>query len=188
MRRITSVMPFAAPTRKLNTEPELYESAVRALVRRAYSVHAMRTYLARRTDDEDILKSVVARLRASKYLDDARYALDFARQRTGSRRQGRFRIARELRGRGVADEHIDAALTTVFQDADENALIRARLKRALAHLPKDRGPLEQRQFARLYRSLLRAGFSSDAVRTELKSVTHGELPDIDLPADSETED
>jgi len=164
--------------RKLETEQQLYTSALRALMRRAHSVHEMREYLDRRAEDKDHVSAVIARLRQQSYLDDARYALEYARQHANSRRQGRFRIARELRTRGVPDRHIDAALEAVFAETDEAALVRARLKRRLAHL---RGPLEQRKLASLYRSLLRAGFSADVIRAELKHVAHAGLPDLPDP-------
>jgi regulatory protein len=140
----------------------------------------MRQYLERRADDKELVSHVIARLRELNYLDDARYALDFARNHAKLRRQGRFRIARELRGRGVPDRHIEAALDAVFADTDEASLVRARLKRRLAHL---RGPLGQNKIASLYRSLLGAGFSSDVIRAELRGVTRGDLPDFPDPAD-----
>jgi regulatory protein len=173
-------MTFASSSRKLTTETELYSLAIRALARRAHSIHQLREYLGRRTDDVELLSSVVARLRQSNYLDDARYALDYARQHAQSRRQGRFRIARELRGRGVPDRHIDDALAAVFADTDEAAVVRARVQRSLKHI---RGALSARKLASLHRSLLRAGFSGEVIRAELKTVTRGELPelpDIDL--------
>ncbi len=133
--------------RKLSSEQELYTSALRALMRRAHSIHEMREYLNRRAEDLELVSPVVARLREHNYLDDARYALDYARTHAQSRRQGRFRIARELRARGVPDRHIEAALDAVFAETDEAALVRARLKRRLAHV---RGTLDRRQLASLY--------------------------------------
>jgi len=163
----------AAPP-KLSTEHQLYLSAQRALMRRAYSLHDMRAHLERRAENKELIPTVIARLRELHYLDDARYALDFARSRVRSHR-GRFRIARELRARGVPDTHIEAALNAVFAETDEASLVHARLKRRLAQL---RGKLDQRKLASLYRSLLTAGFSSDVIRAELRTVTHGDLPDI----------
>jgi regulatory protein len=168
------VRSYSSP-RKLPTEQEIYASALRALMRRAYSIHDMREYLKRRAEDEDHVSTVVARLRELKYLDDGRYALDFARTHAQARRQGRFRIARELRGKGIPDRHIEAAVESVFAETDEAALVRARLKRRLAHI---RGPLDKRKLASLYGNLLRAGFSSDVIRKEMKGVTRGELPDL----------
>jgi regulatory protein len=144
-------------------------------MRRPYSIHEMRVYLDRRTEEKDLTSQVIARLREQKYLDDDRYALDYARQHAQLRKQGRFRIARELRTRGVPDRHIDAALDAVFAETDEAASVRVRLKRRMTHL---RGPLDQRKIASLYGSLLRAGFSSDTIRAELRKLTHQPVPEI----------
>ena len=168
-------MSFRSSPRKLSTNQELYASSLRALMRRGHSIHEMRQYLERRADDKELIPPVIARLRELSYLDDARYALDYARTHAKLRRQGKFRIARELRGRGVPDRHIEAALETVFAETDEASLVRTRLKRRLAHI---RGPLDQRKIASIYRSLLAAGFSSDIIRAELRGVTHGELPEL----------
>lgn len=153
-------------------------------MRRAHSVHEMRVYLERRSADKEAIDGVMARLREQTYLDDARYALEFARQHANSRRQGRFRIARELRARGVPDRHVEAALDAAFAETGEAELVRGRLKRQLAHI---RGALDQRQIARIYRSLLRAGFAGDVIRAELRGITRGELPELpDMTAELET--
>jgi regulatory protein len=168
--------------RKLATDEQLYASAVRALMRRGHSIHEMRVYLERRAEDKEAVSTVVARLREQRYLDDARYALEYVRHHAQSRRQGRFRIACELRGRGVPDRHIEAALDSIFAETDEAASVRTRLKRHLSH---SRGALGQNKIASIYRSLLRAGFSSDIIRAELRGVTHGDLPELPDTSDSE---
>jgi regulatory protein len=170
--------------RKLTTEQEIYAYALRGLMRRAHSIHEMREYLERRSEEKDAVSRVIARLREQNYLDDARYALDYARQHAQSRRQGRFRIARELRSRGVPDRHIEAAVGAVFAETDESALVRVRLKRHLSHA---RGPLGQRELAGLYRSLLRAGFSADIIRAELSRVTRDDATDLPDPSEEPTE-
>lgn len=167
--------------RKLPSEQQLYASALRALMRRAHSIHEMREYLDPRAEDKEQVSAVIARLRENNYLDDARYALEYARHHANSRRQGRFRIARELRARGVPDRHIDTALEVICSDTDETALVRTRLKRHLAHA---RGVLDERKIASLYRSLLRAGFSSDLIRSELRGLARAEVRDL---ADPESE-
>jgi regulatory protein len=170
-----SLVAFRSKPRQLVSEEELYTAALRALMRRSHSIHEMRSYLERRATDKDAVSPVIARLRQQNYLDDARYALEFARQHANSRRQGRFRIARELRTRGVPDRDIDAALDAVFSDMPEAELVRARLKRRLANV---RSPLDQHQLAGIYRSLLRAGFSAEIIRAELRGVARGNLPEL----------
>lgn len=136
------------------------------MTRRAHSVSEMRQYLERRADRKDFIAETIARLRAEKYLDDSRYAAEFARRHMQSRRQGRFRIVQELRARGVADEIIHAAVEAAFAEVDEAELVRARLGRLLPRAPR---PRDQRKLASAYRSLLRAGFSPDVIRAELSA-------------------
>ena len=170
--------------RKLATEEQLYTAALRALMRRAHSVYEMRQVLERRAADERLVRHVLQRRKNEKLLDDARYAHQFARHRTESRRQGRFRIARELRARGVPDRHIAAALDDTFSETDEATLVRQRLERRRKLL---RGPLDERKLAALYRSLLRAGFSSDVIRAELRALARQDVPELaeDTPANEE---
>ncbi len=167
---------FSKP-RQLETEEELYDVAVRALMRRAHSVHEMKKKLERRSDNKLLVQLVMARLKENGIIDDARYAEQFARQRTESRKQGKFRIARDLRGRGIPDRHIDAALEETAKTTDEGAMVRQRIERKLRSY---RGELDEKKLASMYRSLLRAGFSTDVVRRELKAVVKENLPEVDL--------
>jgi len=84
-----------------------------------------------------------------------------------------------LRRRGVPDRHIDVALDEIFAVHDEAAIVRQRLERKLRTL---RGPLDERRIASLYRSLLRAGFSSDLVRQAINTVARGHSLDAELPS------
>jgi regulatory protein len=161
--------------RKLSTETDLYASAINGLARRAYSVYEMRTYLERRAENKDVVKDVLDRLKQLDYLDDARYARQFVRLHTELRKQGPFRIARDLRARGVPDRFIEAALAERSPDSSESALVRGRLERRIKTL---RGPLDERRVASLYRSLLRAGFSSDTIRRELSTLTKRTMEEI----------
>lgn len=169
--------------RKLVNETELYAAAVQGLARRAYSVYEMRAYLERRAQDREEVKAVLDRLKRLDFLDDARYARQFVRQRTELRKQGAFRIARDLRARGVPDRHIEAALAERSAESSENALVRARLERRIKLL---RGPLDQRRIVSLYRSLLRAGFSADTVRRELNALTKNLAEEIPENAEEES--
>src|SRR2546422_8868935 len=166
---------FGRP-RQLETESELYDVAVRALMRRAHSVHEMKKKLERRSENTLLVQLVMARLKENGMVDDARYAKQFARQRTESRKQGKFRIARDLRARGIPDRHIEAALNEISQETDEAALIRKRIERKMKLL---RGEIDDRKIASLYRSLLRAGFPSDLIRRELRSITREDVPEIE---------
>ena len=170
-----------ARPRKLDTEDELYDIALRALMRRAHSVHEMKQKLARRTDNELLVRVVMARLKENGQLDDDRYARQFTRTRTQSRKQGQFRIARELRTRGVPDRLINAALEESATQTDPAAIVRQRIERKLKSY---RGEIDDKKIASIYGSLLRAGFSSDLIRKELKSMTREPVPEADEPEES----
>jgi regulatory protein len=160
------------------SEQELYAAALGALTRRAHSVFEMRTYLERRAAQPDAARTVLARLREQRLLDDARYALEFARQRARTRGQGRYRIARELRARGVADSNIEAAVEQAFTETDETALVRKTIERRVRLL---RGPLDERRVGSLYRSLLRGGFDAALIRRELQPVLRRAKSEAELP-------
>jgi len=172
---------FGKP-RQLETEGQLYEAAIKALMRRAHSVHEMKKALARRCEDEKLVKNVMERLKRQNLLDDARYAKQFTRQRTVSRKQGEFRIARDLRARGVPDRHIEVALKNASEEMDPATLVRQRIERKLRAF---RGEIDERKMASLYRSLLAAGFPSDLIRRELHRITHEEVPEVEAPEESQ---
>ncbi len=167
------MLPAMRAPRKLSTDEQLYTAALRALMRRAHSAYEMRQLLERRAEEKTAAQRILRRLKEENLLDDARYARQFARYHVESRRQGRFRVARELRARGVPDRHIEAALEEAFRETDEVVLVRKLLERRLRLL---RGPLDQRKLASLYRMLLRAGFSADVVNSELRRLAKAGVP------------
>ena len=167
---------FSKP-RQLDTESALYDAAIKILMRRAHSVHEMKRALERRCEDAALIRNVMARLKSSGLIDDARYAKQFARHRTESRKQGKFRITRDLRARGVPDRHIETAIEEAAQQTDEATLVRQRIERKLRSF---RGEIDDRKLASLYRSLVRSGFSADIIRRELRSMTREEVPDVDV--------
>jgi regulatory protein len=166
---------FSKP-RQLETESALYEAAIKILMRRAHSVHEMKKALERRAEDRSLVKNVIERLKLAGLIDDARYAKQFARQRTETRKQGKFRVARDLRARGIPDRHIEAALEEAAKETDEGTIVRQRIERKLRSY---RGEIDERKMASIYRSLLRAGFPADLIRRELHAVTHEAVPDTD---------
>ena len=161
---------------QVETEAQLYDAAIKILMRRAHSVSEMKKALARRCEDEKSVKNIVERLKRENLIDDARYARQFTRHRTEARKQGQFRIARELRARGVPDRHIEAALKDSAEETDPAAIVRQRIERKLRMY---RGKLDEKKLASLYRSLIGAGFPADLIRRELHRMTHEEVPEVD---------
>lgn len=162
--------------RQLETEAQVYDAALRILMRRAHSISEMKKALGRRCEDEKLVKTVVERLKRENLLDDARYAKQFTRLRTESRKQGQFRIARDLRARGIPDRHIEAAAKEMAGSTDVAGVIRQRIERKLRLF---RGEIDDKKMASLYRSLIGAGFPADLIRKELQRMTREEIPETD---------
>jgi regulatory protein len=145
----------------------------------------MRKKLEDKAENKSLVGPVLAKLREKTLLDDARYAKEFARTRSSQRTQGRYRIVRELRGRGVSDANIEAACAEAFAENSEADLLKKRLARKLRLI---RGPLDERKRASLYGSLLRSGFSSDLIRKAMReAAAEAKLSEFDL-ADWESGD
>jgi regulatory protein len=170
-------------TKKVDTEQELYDIALRALMRRPHSVKEMQRLLDRRASHKLLAQVVLARMKENGQLDDARYAQQFTRQRTEIRRQGKFRITRDLRARGVSDANIQSAVESASDTTSEREAIRHRIQRKLklTRGPRPEQTISDNKIASLYRSLLVAGFPSDAIRRELKSLTTEEVPTVEDP-------
>src|SRR5258708_7474413 len=166
---------FGKP-RQFETDAQVYDAAIKILMRRAASVRGMKKELARGGEEDKIVGSVGGRVKRGKLLGGGRYAKQFTGLRTESRKQGEFRIARDLRARGIPDRHIETAIKDAAAASDPAAIVRQRIERKLRLF---RGEIDERKMASLYRSLIGAGFPSDLIRKELHRITHEEIPEAD---------
>jgi regulatory protein len=160
-------MAFGRP-RKLCTEAELYDYAVGALARRMRSVAELKRLLRNRVEaDTEIGKTlvelIVVRLKGQGYLNDAKYAVAFSSYRRDNEKFGRMRVVNDLKAKGVHGEVIEKAVSSVYDEVKEESLARDYLRRKRLQKPKD-----QKQAARIFRNLMRAGFGSKTIFTILK--------------------
>jgi regulatory protein len=160
-------MAFGRP-RKLFTEAELYDYAVGALARRMRSVAELKRLLRNRVEaDTEIGKTlvelIVVRLKDQGYLNDSKYATAFSSYRRDNEKFGRMRVVNDLKAKGVHGEVIEKAVSSVYDDVKEENLARAYLRRKRLQRPQD-----QKQTARIFRNLMRAGFGSKTIFTILK--------------------
>jgi regulatory protein len=162
-------MAFGRP-RKLFTEAELYEYAVGALARRMRSVAELKRLLRNRVEADTefgktLVELIVVRLKDQGYLNDAKYAAAFSSYRRDNEKFGRMRVVNDLKAKGVHGDVIEKAVTSVYDDVKEENLARDYLRRKRLQKPKDK---DQKQAARIYRQLMRAGFGSKTIFTILK--------------------
>lgn len=162
-------MAFGRP-RKLFTEAELYDYAVGALARRMRSVAELKRLLRNRVEADTefgktLVELVVVRLKNQGYLNDAKYAAAFSSYRRDNEKFGRMRVVTDLKAKGVHGDVIEKAVSSVYDDVKEESLARDYLRRKRLQKPKDK---DQKQAARIFRQLMRAGFGSKTIFTILK--------------------
>ena len=160
-------MAFARP-RKTESENELYEYAVGALGRRARSVAELKRLLRPRVDADTeygrtLMELVIRRLKDRGYLNDAQYAAAYSSFRRDNEKFGRRRVITDLKAKGVHSEVIDKAVDTVYDEVSDETQAREYLKRKRLVKPND-----QKQAARIFRQLVRAGFTSKTIFAILK--------------------
>jgi regulatory protein len=154
--------------RKTGSEDELYQYAVGALARRMRSVAELKRLLRPRVDAETeygktLVELVIRRLKDQGYLNDARYAAAYSSFRRDNERFGPRRVITDLKAKGVHAEIIEQAVGAAYSEVNEEQLAREYLRRKRLAKPKD-----QKQAARVFRQLVRAGFGSKVIFTILK--------------------
>ncbi len=160
-------MPFARP-KKTDSEDELYQYAVGALARRMRSVAELKRLLRRRVEAEKeygqtLMELVIRKLKDQGYLNDAKYAAAYSSFRRDNEKFGRMRVITDLKIKGVHGEVIDKAVSSVYDDVNEEKQAREYLRRKRLQKPKDR-----KQAARIFRQLSRAGFTGKIIFAILK--------------------
>jgi len=160
-------MSFPRP-RKTESEDELYQYAVGALGRRMRSTAELKRLLRRRVEAETeygqtLIELVIRRLKDRGYLNDAKYAAAYSSFRRDNERFGRVRVITDLKTKGVHGEVIEKAIADTYDEVNDEKQAREYLRRKRLVKPKD-----QKQAARVFRQLLRAGFGFKTIFGILK--------------------
>jgi len=142
----------------------------------------MRRALAKKYPDSNQVRQAIARLRELRYLNDKKFAEQYASSRVRNRAFGRHRIRRELKAKLVDYRQIEPALAQAYQEASEGELLEQTLTKKVRTL---RLPLTRAKLAALCQSLRRRGFRADDImkavraRPELKPIAE----DVELGED-----
>jgi len=162
-------MAFSRPKKKSYSEDELYGYAVEALARRMRTVAELKRMMRARVEDAEseygqtLIELVIRRLKDQGYLNDSQYASSFSSLRRDNQKFGRMRVITDLKAKGVHGEVIEKAIEAVYEDVNEEKQAREYLRKKRLEKPKD-----QKQAARIFRQLARAGFGSKTIFTILK--------------------
>lgn len=162
-------MAFSRPKKKTYSEDELYEYAVGALARRMRTVAELKRMMRARLEDAELeygqtlVELVVRRLKDQGYLNDSQYAASYSSLRRDNQRYGRMRVITDLKAKGVHKEIIDQTVDATFDGVNEENQARQYLRKKRIEKPKD-----QKQAARIFRQLARAGFRTKTIFSILK--------------------
>jgi regulatory protein len=163
---IIFLMPFKR-ARKIYDGEALYEYAVGALARQMRTVAEIKRLMRNRMKDQEhgelLVEMVVARLKEQKYLNDTSYAENYSRFRKENEKFGRMRVVQDLKIKGVHGDIIDSVVSAAYGDVSEEQLAREFLQRKRVVKPEG-----QKQAARVFRAMIRAGFSSRVIFRILK--------------------
>lgn len=146
----------------------LYEYAVHSLGSKMRTVAELKRLMRRRVEPEESgeakVEAVVLRLKELHYLDDTRYASDYTRLRVENEKFGRRRVQQDLMHRGVHEQVIGTTLDAAYSELPEAELARKYIERK-----RLRKPANEKETARIVRSLVRAGFSMGTIFPLLKA-------------------
>ncbi len=129
----------------------------------------IRTYLTGKGYLPAVVEYAIEKLQGYNFLNDGEYAQDYV-ENAAARKGGR-RIRMELKGKGVADAEIDAALSAREEGAEEEAA-KAVLAKYMRNKPVDRETLQK-----AYRYLMGKGFDYEAAKAALRAL--GDTDDED---------
>jgi regulatory protein len=160
-------MTFPRP-RKTDSENELYEYAVGALGRRMRSVAELKRLLRPRVEadteyGQTLVELVIRRLKDRGYLNDASYAAAYSSFRRDGEKFGKRRVITELKIRGLHGEVIEKAVEFAYDNVSDEKQAREYLRRKRLVKPKS-----QKEAARVFRQLTRAGFAAKTIFAILK--------------------
>jgi regulatory protein len=153
---------------KTYDKESLYQYAVGALSRKMRTVAELKRLMRERVrlqpNGAELIESVVECLKQQRYLNDTQYATSYSQYRQENEKFGRIRVVQDLKAKGVHSDVIDKTVGAAYSEVNEEKLAREFLQRKRAKKPRD-----QKESARLFRMLVRAGFSSGAIIKVLKS-------------------
>ena len=141
------------------SEPSLRSRALRYLARREHSRDELRRKLASHAGEGESVESILDDLAQRGWLSDVRFAEQTIR--TKSRRFGPYKLAQQLRARGVNEEAIAAAFHAA--GAEGQSSLEAVWKSRFREMPAD-----ERELGKQVRFLQGRGFALDDILRFLK--------------------
>lgn len=173
---------FQKKERKLAAD-QLKTYALKLIGGRSLSIGELREKLRKKAEKPDDVIAVIETLRELKFLDDRRFAENFAAVRRDSRGLGRQRALSDLLKKRVAPGLATQAIDQAYAEVDEVQMIEAYLARKYRNKDLGQTLKEPRELASVFRRLRGAGFSTGNTIRVLKrfAAQAVELEDLEEP-------
>jgi regulatory protein len=139
---------------------QLLNVALRALGARARSIGELREKLRRRARNEADVDAVLAKVKEAGYLDDRRFAENYAAARLEDQGLGKMRVLRDLRQKRVAPDLAAQVTEQTYAETNEADLIEEFLRRKYRGKKLGEFFSEPKNLAAAFRRLRYAGFSA----------------------------
>jgi regulatory protein len=156
----------------------LYDYAIKALGRRMRTEAELRRLMLQRVEPgprgDEVIRTVLARLKVNGYLDDRSYAETYTRLRKENDKFGQRRVRQSLRQKGVSATLVDQTIDEGYAGTDEEKLARQYLERKRIGKPAN-----EKETARLMRRLISAGFATGVI---YKILRQWDVPEESLSA------
>ncbi len=135
-------------------------SAYRLLSYRMRSEYEMINRLRQKDYDDNIITAVIEKLKANKYLDDAEFAIAFARDKIKSKRIGPIALKQEFIQHCLGKDLINEIINKVYAEFPVEELISRNIKKSMRDQNWQNDPKKKQ---RVIAMLKRKGFSWDNI-------------------------
>ncbi len=112
----------------------------------------------------EVTKQTLKFLISYGYINDLEFSKKFVKQRVNSKGYGKFKVVRELREKGIADEIIERVTENIGESEEEMALVLARKK------AKNLDLSEYKDKQKLFAYLQRRGYSFEIIKRVLEKL------------------
>ena len=155
-----------------------FERAIKLLAAKPRSVAELRERLLRgKNTNDEVVETVISRLREYGYLNDERFAFSYASYKVKQKPVGRRRLERDLKFKKVDSSVANEALEMVYAETSEEQLIDKAIEKRLRLRGKPKTRAETKS---LFDHLLRQGFGFELISDKIRSLATDFTDEMDV--------
>ncbi len=155
------------PKKRLDAN-ELWDYALRSAGARAQTAAELRAKLAARAERAEDIEATIGKLKEYNFVDDHRFAEQYAAARLENQGFGKQRALRDLRLRRVAPITAEKAVEQIYAKSDETELIEEYIRKKYRKADRETLFEQPKDLASAFRRLRLAGFQTALIVKVLK--------------------